>query len=103
MAVTVTELASINHHTGKMVVANLLFDSSYPTGGEAITAADFGMQAITHAVALNTDDILYRAVVVNGTNLVKLYEEDATSGKEAEESSTGDASAINATLLVFGV
>lgn len=103
MAATVTVQATVNHHEGQIVVANFLFDDAYVTGGEPFTPEDFGLQGITTAVAVNTDDALHRAVVDNTANTVKLYVEDGTSGKEAEEGSTDDASAINVSLLVFGV
>lgn len=102
MAATVTVLATMNHHNGKMVLANFAFDSSYVTGGEPYTASDFGLQGITTVVAVNTDDIQHRAVARTATSTVALYLEDATSGKEAEFGSAVDASALNCVLIVLG-
>lgn len=102
MAATVTVLATVNTHNEKTVYANFAFDSAYVTGGEPFTPEDFGLQGITTAVAVNTDDIQHRAVVRNAGRTVALYLEDATSGKEAEFGSTVDASAINVTLIVVG-
>ena len=100
MAATVTVLATVNTLNEKTVYANFAFDSAYVTGGEPFTPSDFGLQGITTAVAVNTDDASQRAVVVG--RAVKLFVEDGTTGIEAEEGSTDDASAVNVTLIVIG-
>lgn len=78
------------------------FDSSYVTGGELVTASDFGMTSIEHVQVGSTDDASQRAVWVASTGALKLYVEDGTSGIEAEEGSTDDASAVVVTLEASG-
>lgn len=49
MAVTVTIIDSYVVGDRKEVIADIVFDASYPAGGEAVTAADFGFDLeITH-------------------------------------------------------
>lgn len=51
MAVTVTIVEKFVIGDRKAVVADVLFDASYPAGGEAVTAANFGFDLeITHIV-----------------------------------------------------
>lgn len=53
MAVTVATLASVKREfTGSYIetVRTVTFDSSYPTGGEAVTAAQFGLSSIKKVV-----------------------------------------------------
>ena len=45
----------------KMVLATGTFDSSYPTGGEPITASDFGLSSIHH-VGTNAPTIADEAI-----------------------------------------
>ena len=51
MAVTVTIIESYVIGDRQEVIADVLFDSSYPLGGEAVTAANFGFDLeIKHIV-----------------------------------------------------
>ena len=43
MALAITVIKRPAMPAGKAVVATITFDSSYPTGGEPLTAADLGM------------------------------------------------------------
>jgi hypothetical protein len=51
----------------RSITSSVTFDSSYPTGGEAVTAANFGLSVIddviVHGPAMNTD--VTRAVPVS--------------------------------------
>lgn len=78
------------------------FDSSYVTGGELVTAADFGFTAIEHVQVGSTDDVNQRAVWVASTGALMLFVENGTSGIEAQEGSTDDASAVVVTLEATG-
>ena len=46
MALTVTRRSVESLGSKNAVVADITFDNNYPTGGEAIAAADLGLQAI---------------------------------------------------------
>lgn len=46
MALTVTEIARSVFGNKRTVIAEITFDSSYATGGEALVAADFGLSSL---------------------------------------------------------
>lgn len=49
MAVTVTKVENFVFGAHKVCIADVAFDSSYPAGGESVTAANFGFsREITH-------------------------------------------------------
>lgn len=82
--------------------ATVTFDSSYPTGGEIPTAADFQLAEIKNLVVHSADDATYRPVYVPSTGAIKLYVEDGTSGIEAEAANASDQSAVNVEVVVIG-
>lgn len=46
---------STNRDIGEaLVVSQVTFDNSYPTGGEAVTAADFGLSELDAVVVVGT-------------------------------------------------
>lgn len=53
MALSITKIAKTTTGSTEVVVADITFDSSYATGGEALTASDLGLKAkaIDHLVA----------------------------------------------------
>lgn len=78
------------------------FDSSYPTGGEAVAAADFQLSELKEIVVHSADDATYRPVWDAANDKIKLYVEDGTSGIEAEAANTSDQSAVNVRFQVIG-
>ncbi len=90
----------------RMSSGQLTFDSSYPTGGELITAAQFGAAGVGHArlpdfvvfgPTLALDDGDTAATLVAGytpsTGAVQLFGDTATEGTGLDEiDSTVDAS-----------
>ena len=48
MALTISRVSGADHVEGntKVRVRTITFDSSYPTGGESLTAADFGLRRL---------------------------------------------------------
>lgn len=44
MALTITKIANLSLGNAEGVVVDVDFDSSYPTGGESLTASDLGFQ-----------------------------------------------------------
>lgn len=102
MALTFTETGRDVWGSHQIRFGSMAFDASYPTGGEAFTAADFDLVQIVDFNVTSTDDAKYRASVDLANSKVKLYEEDGTSGIEAEEANGGNASAINFRVIVIG-
>lgn len=81
----------------RRVVATVTFDSSYPTGGEAVTPSNFGLQSIRNVEP---------AVPVAGSRLVAW---DGTNSKlkvftaiGTEAADTSDQSTIIAPVVVYG-
>lgn len=81
---------------------NIAFDNSYPTGGEAVTAADFQLSELKEVVVHSADDAKYRPVYDDTNSKIKLYVEDGTSGIEAEAANASDQSAVNVRYQVIG-
>lgn len=103
MALTLTKSYSGVVGNRRVWRGTATFDSSYVTGGELLTPADFGFKTtIEHVTVGSTDDASQRAVWVPATGALKLYVEDGTSGIEAEEGSTDDASAVVVHLEASG-
>lgn len=94
MAATVTVLATIPTKDNDIVFATVGFDSSYPTGGEAVTAADLGLSGIVTGGAFGADDAKYHAYWDNANRKMILYVEDGTTGIEAQAANTSDQSAV---------
>ena len=72
----------------RMIVRELEFDSSYPTGGESLTAADVGLKVIEqflpHGPASNSDG-------TGGTLAVEVRYDHSTSKVQAFESGADGA------------
>lgn len=84
----------------KIEVRDVTFDDSYPTGGEALSAASFGMSTLYFAIA---------KVKVAGTGSVTAVHYDETTNKllaytaAAQVANTTDLSAVTARVIAFGV
>lgn len=107
MALTITTNKVYSIGDRKEVIATITFDSSYPTGGESLTASDLGL-------ALQVDYVESGAVARNGTNAVvtvydytnsKLMAFQSTTGapnKLIEVANTSDLSSYAVRLRVVG-
>lgn len=85
------------------VFATVTFDSSYPTGGEAIAASDFGLQTIVWVNVNAQTDVLTKHVRwVQSTSKLFIAVEDGTSGIEAEAANASDQSLVSVQLMVLG-
>lgn len=51
MALTIDVIRRVRMPAGRAVVADITFDNSYPTGGEALAAADVGLSKIEYVRA----------------------------------------------------
>ncbi|MGE4426040.1 MAG: hypothetical protein AB7G37_06290 [Solirubrobacteraceae bacterium] len=104
MALTVTVVERFNFGS---VMANLIevdFDDSYPTGGEAITAADCGMTEITHMLPSVKGGYVLVHDLANAKLMAFYGNYDGSDGPLIEVANETDLNpAINdARLLVLG-
>lgn len=83
----------------RCTVTKVVFDSSYPTGGEPLTAAQLGLRTVTHAHA---------QVQVAGTGSVTNVFYDVANQKlkaftaAAEVANTTDLSAVTVQVTAYG-
>lgn len=118
MAAGITELSTprTNGVYGSMGdlkyhAVNVAGDTSYPTGGYVLTAAQLNMQYILGAILLNTAKTtagvteydVAMTPATNGVSLaVQLYTTTAATAPLTELASTSDAHLYTAMLLVIG-
>ena len=89
----------------KVVYKKVTFDNSYPTGGEAVAASDFGLTKILWIQVNAQTDVLtkhVRWVEAAGAHKLFIAIEDAISGIEAEAGNGTDQSLVSVHLMVFG-
>ena len=96
MALTITSRAVLNDKDTRVVAATIAFDSSYPTGGEAIAASDLGLDSSIDAVFVTTGgaDVV---VWSRSTGKLLIYTADGT-----EATNASDQSAVTRDVLVIG-
>ena len=90
MALTVTDVTHSRTVVGdrRFVVANVTFDSSYPTGGEAITPATFGLSSVD-TVLCYPHQLATRIASYDHTNSkILLYTALSTEAANASDQST---------------
>ena len=95
MALTITDVQRTVFGNKREVIATVLFDSSYPTGGEAVAAADFGLSSVdTLSVYQHASRI---GVYDHTNNKILLY-----TALGIEAASTSDQSTITVYVRVSG-
>ena len=84
----------------RLVFGTLAFDASYPTGGEALTAGDLGLDKIDHITF--TSDVVQCYWASN--KLLAYYgDNDAgADGEFAQAANTDDLSAANVGFFAIG-
>jgi hypothetical protein len=91
---------------GKLRVrrGTVTFDSSYPTGGEAVTAGSFGLSEIEFLLVIGTRGSGYVVEFVPSTSKLKALWVDTTvdGAPLAEVANTTDLSAVVADVIAFG-
>ena len=85
----------------KYVIKTCTFDSSYASGGEALTATTLGMEQI-HFVALSMENSGYVPQYDYTNEKIALYEAGADGAILDEVANTTDVSAVVVRVLVFG-
>tara|TARA_R110000824_G_scaffold15892_1_gene66613 strand:+ start:7290 stop:7613 length:324 start_codon:yes stop_codon:yes gene_type:complete len=106
MALAITVPGNASDMTGvpgnnKYVIKTATFDSSYATGGEALTAATLGLESI-HIVLLSMENSGYVAQYDYTNSKIALYEAGADGAILDEVANTTDVSAVAVRVLVFG-
>jgi len=101
MALSVTETTKTVFGDKRVVFAQVTFDSSYPTGGEAVSADDFPSisTAIEEVAVLSSSPAGTEVVVYDRANSKLLvFTADGTQASNASDQSGVD----NVTLMVIG-
>lgn len=105
MAVTIDNKVRISLGNRTMVIADIDFDSSYPSGGESFALSDFGL---TRRVDFGFGYGSGYTVVPDRTNLtLQVYYTDlsaSSDGPEVEVADMGNLSTLtNVRMVIIGV
>jgi len=85
----------------KYVIKRILFDSSYASGGESLTATDLGLESI-HIVLAHGEDSGYVPQYDYTNSKLAVYEAGADGAALDEVASTTDLSAFYARIIAYG-
>lgn len=103
MAATITIVKTHNTNKAKVVLANVTMDSSYLTGGELVTPADFGLSGIYGAIVGNPPLGGVIATFDPITNAIPLWQSTtATPGVLTQVASTQNVATAVVPIVVFG-
>lgn len=105
MALSFSEVVKTTLGHKRLVVTKATFDSSYPTGGEALAAADIGLQEINAIFAeLGDTGYVIRHDKTNG-KLMAYYGDNnnASDGPLIEVPNATNLSTLDVHLLVIGI
>ena len=88
MALSISNIKRVAMPAGKATAADITFDSSYPTGGMSLTAADLGLGSI-HWLKAEQQGVASRICEYDYTNSkLKLYTALSTEAANASNQST---------------
>lgn len=96
------------HNLGSInaVFATITLDSSYPTGGEDITAlgASFGFSEIVEVVVVDAEGYDVSYVPASGKLIVRYSDDNDTSdGPSIEVPDTTNLATVDVRVILFGV
>ena len=97
MALTFTKQAAGVIGDKRYWLGTVAFDSSYPTGGEALTAANFEFQVAVEGVLVGASSSLVFTKKVSfdpSTDKLVIGVEDGTTGIEAEAANASNQSGV---------
>ena len=86
----------------KYVIKRIQLDSSYPTGGEALSPSTLGFNVI-HMVICDTEDSGYIAQYDYTNEKLAMYEAGADAAALDEVANTTDLSAVYVRILAYGI
>ena len=106
MALTLTVPGNASDVVGvpgnnKYVIKRIQFDSSYATGGEALTATTLGLESL-HIIMCEAEDSGYVAQYDYSGEKLAIYEAGADAAALDEVGNTTDLSALYVRILAFG-
>ena len=85
----------------KYVIKRIQFDSSYASGGEALTPTTLGLESL-HIMICESEDSGYVAQYDYSGEKLAVYEAGADAAALDEVASTTDLSALYVRILAFG-
>lgn len=104
MALTISKTRSGVVGDLRYFAGTVTFDSSYPTGGEAITPANFWMTNSLVSVIVNpADDAGVEVKWAPSTSKLLVFVEDNVSGISAEAGNGTDQSGVVVPVFVLGI
>tara|TARA_R100000234_G_C4849208_1_gene114401 strand:+ start:90 stop:425 length:336 start_codon:yes stop_codon:yes gene_type:complete len=87
----------------KFTIKRVQFDSSYPTGGESLSAADLGFTAL-HMVIVQAESTLGYVAQYDYTNeKIEVYEAGADGAALDEVANTTNLSSLYVRVLAYGI
>ena len=106
MALTITVPGNASDMAGvpgnnKYVVKRIQFDSSYASGGEALTATTLGLENL-HIMVCDAEDSGYVAQYDYSGEKLAVYEAGADGAALDEVGNTTDLSALYVRIIAFG-
>ena len=102
MAISVSEkVVFATAGTKTLVMGKITMDDSYPTNGEAVTAADFGFKRLTHLLC-GASETGYVFAFDDSASKIKAFEAGADGAALDELGDTADASGIGIRLIAYG-
>lgn len=103
MAATVTITDKVKVANARINVASVLLDSSYPTGGEAITPNQFGMGVIMAVLPVSSSGFHPEWDNVNNKLLMYWVDNNAVADSQMiQVPDTTDLSAVTVIVTVIG-
>ncbi len=103
MAISASQVFVNRAGKKRQAVTLITMDASYPTGGEAVTAAQLGLATVD--VAMCTSNTGHVAQYDKANAKIKLYYADydaVADGALIEVPNTTDVSAVVVTVMAFG-
>lgn len=103
MAIGVTRVFVNKAGKKRQTVTEVALDSSYPTGGEAITAAQLGLSFVDAALCSSSTGHIARYDKTNAKIKMFYADYDAVAdGALIEVPNTTDLSAVTVTVVAYG-
>ena len=88
----------------RMVRGVVTFDNSYPTGGESITPAQFGLSSISDVLCVSSAQGVYCHYNAATAKVMAFHSNDpgVSIGPLVEVANATDLSTVSVTVLAFG-